>query len=52
MPDNEVPIRRGGTKAEKEVKNKALEKSEEDFKQEVWYGPAKLGVFKPDPTGR
>ena len=52
MPDNEVPIRRGGTKEEKKVKNDALDKSEENFKQECWNGPCKMGVFRPDPTGR
>ena len=52
MPNNEIPIRRGGTKEEKKVKNEALEKSEENFKKEVWTGPCKMGVFKPDATGR
>ena len=52
MPNNEIPIRRGGTKEEKKVKNEALEKSEENFKHEVWTGPCKMGVFRPDPTGR
>ena len=52
MPDNEVPIRRGGTKEEKKVKNDAIDKSEENFKQECWNGPCKMGVFKPDATGR